>query len=149
MRVVVQRVAWAKVEVEGRTVGECGAGFLALVGAGKNDTEESADRAADRVAGLRIMSDESGKMNLNLASVDRGEGNQVLAVSNFTLYGDTSQRRPNFVQAASAEDGLRLFDRFVSSLRRAGLRVATGEFGADMQVTAQGDGPVTILIEVE
>ncbi|MGE0002310.1 MAG: D-aminoacyl-tRNA deacylase [Fimbriimonadaceae bacterium] len=149
MRVVVQRVAWAKVEVDGVTVGECGPGFLAFVGAGKDDTEASADRAADRVAGLRVMADDSGKMNLSLAAVRATEGNQVLAVSNFTLYGDTSQRRPNFVQAAAAEDGKRLFDHFVEALRSTGLRVATGVFGADMQVTAQGDGPVTILIEVE
>lgn len=135
--------------MEGETVGECGPGFLALVGAGKNDTEASADRAADRVAGLRVMADEVGKMNLSLAAVGATEGNQVLAVSNFTLYGDTSQRRPNFVQAAGAEDGRRLFDHFVNALRATGLKVATGVFGADMRVTAQGDGPVTILIEVD
>lgn len=146
---MVQRVAWARVEVEGETVGECGPGFLVLVGAGRGDSEASADRAADRVAGLRVMPDDAGKMNLSLASTPPHEGNQVLAISNFTLYGDTSQRRPNFVQAAGAEEGKRLYDRFVETLRSTGLKVATGVFGADMQVTAQGDGPVTILIEVE
>jgi D-tyrosyl-tRNA(Tyr) deacylase len=150
MRAVVQRVRRAAVRVDGRLVGGCGPGFLVYLGVCKGDTDAEAGFLADRVAGLRVMPDSEGKMNLSLAAYGEahpGAEPGVLAVSNFTLYADTSQRRPNFAAAAPYEDGRRLFDLFVASLRGRGLAVATGEYGADMEVEALADGPVTLVIE--
>lgn len=146
MRAVVQRVAWAKVTVDGEVVGRCGPGFLALIGAGRGDQTKDAEWLADRVAGLRIMPDPEGKMNLALRDVP-AQGPQVLAISNFTLYGDVVQRRPSFIKAAPYEEGERLFVACVAHLRKLGLEVETGVFGAHMDVEMVADGPVTIVFD--
>lgn len=148
MRAVVQRVKSARVDVEGRTVGEIGQGMLVLVGAGRASTLEAAAQLADRVAGCRIFSDAEGKMNLALSALAEPGG--VLAVSNFTLYGDAlSGRRPSFGAAAGFEEGKALFDLFVAELRKRVANVETGEFGADMQIHLHADGPVTLILEIE
>jgi D-tyrosyl-tRNA(Tyr) deacylase len=148
VKAVVQRVSWGKVVVDGEAVGRCGPGFVVLVAAGRGDTGQNAKRAADRVWGMRVFPDADGKMNLSLrdweTSPDRPN---ILAVSNFTVYGDASQRRPSFGAAAGYEEGELLFDMFVSELRALGARVETGVFGADMQVELSNDGPVTLVIE--
>jgi D-tyrosyl-tRNA(Tyr) deacylase len=145
MRAVVQRVASASVTVEGEVVGQCGVGLLVLVAAHREDVDAHASKMADRVLGMRIFPDEAGKMNLALKDVD---GAGVLAVSQFTLYGDASQRRPSFIDAAPFERGKELFDRFVSELRDRGAHVETGVFGADMMVSLVNAGPVTIVTDV-
>ncbi len=153
MRAIVQRVSQAKVTVDGDTVGEIGPGLLVLVGAHKDDTEENARKLADRVVGLRIFNDADGKMNLNLEAIIQHtalstlHSSGVLAVSNFTVYGDVSQRRPSFVAAAPYERGEELFDAFVAALRALGVHTQTGTFGADMKVTLTNDGPVTIVVD--
>lgn len=145
MRAVVQRVSEASVNVDGAKVGRCGVGLLVLVAAHRDDTEANADKMADRVAGLRIFGDAEGKMNLSLADVE----GSVLAISNFTLYGDaTKNRRPSFIEAAGYADGERLFEAFVAALVRRGVPVETGVFGAHMDVTLVNDGPVTIVLDV-
>jgi D-tyrosyl-tRNA(Tyr) deacylase len=143
--------AW--VEVDGRVVGACGAGLVAFIGAKKGDTRANAKRLADRIVGMRIFNDESGRMNLSLKDLESdcasatGE-NQVLAVSNFTVYGDAwRSRRPSFIEAAGYEEGRELFDACVEEMRAAGYLVATGEFGAMMQVHVVNDGPVTIVLD--
>jgi D-tyrosyl-tRNA(Tyr) deacylase len=148
MRAVVQRVAWARVTVDGRLVGACGRGLLVYAGAHRDDVPQNASRLADRIVGLRIFPDEHGKMNLSLAAVDDGRGEaNILAVSNFTLFGDVSQRRPSFSSAAPFEVGRELFDALVQSMRVLGAKVETGMFGADMRVEALADGPVTLVID--
>lgn len=147
MRAVVQRVSEARVRIDGKVVGQVGKGFLVLVGAHRQDTPIDAERLADRVCGLRVFSDEAGKMNLSLAQLD--PPGAVLAVSNFTVYGDTARnRRPSFVEAAPFDLGQELFEVFVQSMRRLGVSVATGIFGADMQVELVNDGPVTVILDV-
>ncbi len=146
MRVLLQRVARAKVTVDGRVVGEIGPGLLLLVGIRTGDTPKEADWLVQKCLGLRIWPDEAGKMDRSV--VDIGGG--VLAVSQFTLYGDASRgRRPDFIQAARPEVAQPLFDAFVQGLRQAGLPVETGVFGAHMDVELVNDGPVTLLIERE
>lgn len=131
--------------VDGATVGRCGVGLLVLVAAHRDDTEANADKLADRVAGLRIFSDAEGKMNLSLADVE----GSVLAISNFTLYGDaTKNRRPSFIESAPYADGERLYEAFVAALARRGVPVETGVFGAHMDVSLVNDGPVTIVLDV-
>ncbi|MCW5939077.1 MAG: D-tyrosyl-tRNA(Tyr) deacylase [Fimbriimonadaceae bacterium] len=148
MRAVVQRVAFARVSVVGEVVGSCGKGLLVYAGAHRDDTVDNATRLADRIVGLRIFPDQDGKMNLNLAAVDDGGPRaNVLAVSNFTLFGDVSQRRPSFSAAAPYAQGEQLFQRLVESMLKLGARVETGVFGADMQVEALADGPVTLVID--
>lgn len=145
MRVVLQRVSEAEVSVGGRTVARIGRGFLLLVGFRTDDDDTSMRWVADKVLGLRLFADDEGRMNLGLDSV-RGD---VLVVSQFTLYGDVSRgRRPSFVDAAPPELAGRLYDRFVTLLRDAAPgRVATGEFGAMMEVSLVNDGPVTLIVE--
>ena len=145
MRVVLQRVREASVAVEGRVVGEIGLGQLLLVGFTRSDTTEHVEWMADKVVGLRIFPDESGKMNRTLADVD----GSILVVSQFTLYGDVRKgRRPSFVHAAPPEIAIPLYDRFVELLEvRHPGRVATGEFGAMMDVSLTNDGPVTLVID--
>lgn len=144
MRAVVQRVSSASVSVDGKVVGSCGVGLLVLVAAHREDTESNAAKLADRVKGLRIFNDGEGKMNLALTDV----GGSVLAVSNFTVYGETSKnRRPSFISSAPYEEGERLFDAFVASLRGLGVEVQTGIFGAHMDVSLVNDGPVTVIVE--
>lgn len=144
MRAVVTRVKNARVEIEDKVNGAIDRGFLVLLGVGPDDTEASADKLADKVCGLRIFDDEDGKMNLNLAAV----GGSLLVVSQFTLYADTSSRRPGFSHAAKPDLAVPLYERFMEQCRARGFRVEHGEFGAEMQVFSQNDGPITILLEV-
>ncbi len=144
MRAVVTRVKNARVEIDGAISGAIETGFLVLLGVGPGDTPAQADKLADKICGLRIFEDENEKMNLNLAAV----GGALLVVSQFTLYADTSSRRPGFSHAAKPETAIPLYERFMDQCRERGFRVEHGEFGADMQVFSQNDGPVTILFEV-
>jgi D-aminoacyl-tRNA deacylase len=145
VRIVLQRVKSASVTVGGERISEIGAGLLLLVGVAQGDGEAEADWLAEKVAGLRIFNDESGKMNLSLGDV----GGEVLAVSQFTLLADTRKgKRPSFVGAAPPEEAERLFDYFCERLREAGVgTVKTGSFGAMMDVALVNDGPVTIVLE--
>ena len=144
MRAVVTRVKQARVEIGGTVSGQIGQGLLVLLGVGPEDTPAHAEKMADKVCGLRIFEDENEKMNLNLAAV----GGAVLVVSQFTLYADTSSRRPGFSQAAPPALASPLYEHFMAACRQKGFEVQHGEFGADMQVFSQNDGPVTILLEV-
>ena len=145
MRVVLQRVREANVTVEGRVIGEIGLGQLLLVGFKQSDTTEHVEWMADKVVGLRIFQDDAGKMNRTLADVD----GSILVVSQFTLYGNVRKgRRPSFVDAAAPEIAVPLYDRFVEFLEaRHPGRVATGEFGAMMDISLTNDGPVTLVID--
>jgi D-tyrosyl-tRNA(Tyr) deacylase len=144
MRVVLQRVSEASVTIAGRVAGAIGRGFCLLVGFTHGDTDAQVDWMADKVAGLRLFSDAEGKMNLGLAEV----GGAVLVVSQFTVYGDAGKgRRPSFIDAARPDTAVPLYERFVAALRSRGLEVATGEFGADMQVAIHNDGPVTLILD--
>ncbi|RMF42673.1 MAG: D-tyrosyl-tRNA(Tyr) deacylase [Deltaproteobacteria bacterium] len=143
MRAVIQRVSEARVRVDGQVVGRIDAGLLVLLGVGREDTERDVDYLADKIAGLRIFEDEAGKMNLSVLDV----GGAVLAVSQFTLYGDCRKgRRPGFSDAAPPEEADRLYRLFVEALEARGLSVATGIFQAHMQVELINDGPVTMLL---
>ena len=144
MRAVVTRVSSASVTIEGHINGEIGKGFLVLLGVGPNDTPEICSKLAEKICNLRVFEDEAGKMNLNLEQV----GGALLVVSQFTLYADTSSRRPGFSHAAKPELAVPLYERFMAQCREKGFRVEHGEFGADMQVFSQNDWPVTILLEV-
>jgi D-tyrosyl-tRNA(Tyr) deacylase len=144
MRVVVQRVSKAAVTIDNRVAGSIGRGFCLLVGFTHADSEAEVEWMADKVAGLRLFSDAQGKMNLGLNEA----GGSVLVVSQFTLYGDAAKgRRPSFVDAARPEIAIPLYQRFVAALQNRGLAVATGEFGADMQVEIHNDGPVTMILD--
>ena len=142
---VVQRVSQAQVVIAGATVGEIGAGLLVLLCAERTDSERQADKLLAKLLKLRIFSDEAGKMNRSVQDVGGG----LLIVSQFTLAADTSGgNRPSFTGAALPEEGRRLYDYFVAQARTAHPQVATGEFGADMQVHLVNDGPVTIPLRV-
>jgi D-tyrosyl-tRNA(Tyr) deacylase len=144
MRVILQRVSRASVSIEGQVVGAIGAGFCLLVGFTHADTTAQVEWMAEKVAGLRLFADPEGRMNLGLADV----GGEILVVSQFTLYGDTSRgRRPSFVDAARPEVAIPLYEGFVAALRGRGLSVATGEFGAMMAVEIHNEGPVTLILE--
>jgi D-aminoacyl-tRNA deacylase len=145
VRIVLQRVKNASVEVAGERVSEIGAGLLLLVGVAKDDGEGEAGWLAEKVVGLRIFNDESGKMNLGVGEV----GGEILAVSQFTLLADTRKgKRPSFIGAAPPEEAEPLFDYFCERLRAAGVAsVKTGRFGAMMDVALVNDGPVTIVLE--
>lgn len=146
MRIVLQRVARASVKVEGVITGEIGKGLLLLVGVGREDSEKDADYLVEKTLGLRTFEDEQGKINRNLAEA----GGAILAVSQFTLYGDCKKgRRPSFDAAAPPDQALVLFDYFVSQLRASGTRVETGVFRAHMDVELLNDGPVTLLYDSE
>ena len=145
MRAVVTRVSSASVSIDGATVGAIGTGFLVLLGIGPNDTQAQAEKLADKICGLRVFEDENEKMNLNLEQV----GGSLLVVSQFTLYADTSSRRPGFSGAAKPDLAIPLYERFMAHCRERGFDVQHGEFGADMQVYSQNDGPVTILFDTE
>lgn len=124
--------------------GEIGRGFCLLVGFAHEDTNAQVDWMAEKVAGLRLFTDSDGKMNLGLDDV----GGALLVVSQFTLYGDAAKgRRPSFVYAARPETAIPLYQRFLAALRERGLTVASGEFGADMQVEIHNDGPVTLILD--
>ena len=144
MRAVVQRVSSASVEVEGTISGAIEHGLLVLVGVARDDIEADAQIIASKIAGLRIFNDETGAMNVSLPEV----GGAVLAVSQFTLYGDARKgRRPSFIEAAAGPEAQPLFDRTVELMRREGLTVETGIFGATMRVSLVNEGPVTILLD--
>ena len=148
MRVVLQRVSRAAARVHGRVTGSIDGGLLVLVGFAPTDTDDTLSWMAEKVLGLRVFGDAEGKMNLALADV-RGA---VLVVSQFTLYGDVQKgRRPSFVDAAPPEVATPLYERFVALLRErgagSGTHVATGEFGAMMEVELVNDGPVTLILE--
>ena len=145
MRAVVTRVKNASVVIEERVNGQMEQGFLGLLGVGPNDTAEVADKLADKSCNLRVFEDENGKMNLNLEQV----GGKLLVVSQFTLYADTSSRRPGFTGAAKPDVAIPLYEHFMAHCRERGFEVQHGEFGADMQVFSQNDGPVTILFDTE
>ena len=141
MRAVVTRVKNAKVTIEGKVNGEIGQGFLVRPA----DTEAQAVRLADKICGLRIFEDEAGKMNRNLEAV----GGSLLVVSQFTLYADTKSRRPGFTGAAKPALAVPLYEKFMAECAARGFPVEHGEFGADMQVYSQNDGPVTILLDTD
>lgn len=146
MRAVVQRVLRSRVTVDGETVGEIGPGFMVLLGVSRDDTEADADYLAEKIAGLRVFDDEQGRVNRSLQDV----GGAVLAVSQFTLYGDVRRgRRPGFDRAARPEQAEPLYQRFVAQLKARGLQVATGRFQTHMEVELVNDGPVTILVDSE
>ncbi len=144
MRAVVQRVSRAKVSVSGETTGEIGTGLLVLLGVGRDDTEAEANYLAEKIVGLRIFEDSDGKMNRSVQDV----GGSVLAVSQFTLYGDVRRgKRPSFEAAAPPEQARRLYEFFVERIRSAGLRCEIGRFQEMMQVELVNEGPVTILMD--
>lgn len=146
MRAVVQRVSRAKVTVAGEIAGEIGRGMLVLLGVGHEDTEAGAEYLADKIVGLRIFEDGAGKMNRSVAEI----GGAVLAVSQFTLYGDVRKgKRPSFDDAARPEMARTLYERFVGRVRASGLRCETGRFQEMMEVELVNDGPVTILLDSE
>jgi len=144
MRAVIQRVSNASVSISGKVVGKIEKGLVILLGVKNGDTEADAKFLADKCVNLRIFTDEDGKFNLSALDV-KGE---LLAISQFTLYGDTRKgRRPSFIEAAAPEISEPLYDKFVEYLKGSGLKVATGEFGAMMLVEINNDGPVTIIAE--
>ena len=144
MRVVIQRVKQARVEVDGQVTGAIGPGLLVLLGIAKADSERDAEYLAEKVLHLRIFPDSDGKMNLNVAEA----GGSLLVVSQFTLYGDCRKgRRPSFDLAASPQQAARLYEYFVNTARKSGVPVETGVFQASMQVHLVNDGPVTIICE--
>ena len=145
MRALLQRVTEARVSVDGQTVGQIGQGWLVFLGIGHDDTQAIADQLADKVATLRCFEDAAGKTNLSITNV----GGAVLLVSQFTLYADTSRgRRPGFTYAAAPEVADVLVDHFGAALRRHGLHVEQGRFGAHMQVQLVNDGPFTIWLDM-
>jgi D-tyrosyl-tRNA(Tyr) deacylase len=145
MKAVLQRVAHARVDIAGRTVGAIEAGLLVLLCAERGDTDALADRMLAKLLKLRIFADEAGKMNRSVQDIGGG----LLVVSQFTLAADVSGgNRPSFTQAAPPDEGRRLYDYFVAQARAAHPVVATGEFGADMQVHLLNDGPVTIPLQM-
>ena len=146
MRAVVQRVSRGEVRVDGRVVGAIGTGLVVLIGVTFGDLEADARALADKIAGLRIFADDQGAMNLSVTDV----GGAVLVVSQFTLYADARKgRRPSFTSAAPPDMARALIDVFVRRLEDAGLVVATGEFGALMDVDLTNHGPVTIILETQ
>lgn len=135
----------ASVTIEGRVNGAIGQGFLVLLGVGPNDTEAICDKLAEKICNLRVFEDENGRMNRSLEQM----GGSLLVVSQFTLYADTSSRRPGFTGAAKPDLAIPLYERFLQRCRDRGFEVRHGEFGADMQVASVNDGPVTILFDTD
>ena len=145
MRAVVTRVSSASVTIDGRAEGAIEKGYLVLLGVGPNDTEAVCDKLAEKICNLRVFEDEQGKMNLSLEQA----GGSILVISQFTLYADTSSRRPGFSGAAKPDLAIPLYERFLDKCRERGFRVEHGQFGADMKVASVNDGPVTILFDME
>jgi len=144
MRAVIERVSRAQVTVNGEIAGQIGLGLLVLLGVGRDDTEADAIYLAEKIAGLRVFEDDEGKMNRSVQDV----GGSVLAVSQFTLYGDVRRgKRPSFDAAAPPEKARRLYEFFVEKIRAAGLRCETGRFQETMRVELVNEGPVTILLD--
>ena len=144
MKAVVTRVSSASVTIDGVVEGAIEKGYLVLLGVGPDDTESVCDKLCDKICNLRIFEDENGKMNLNLEQV----GGSLLVISQFTLYADTSSRRPGFSGAAQPDKAIPLYERFLDKCRERGFRVEHGQFGADMKVASVNDGPVTILYDM-
>jgi D-aminoacyl-tRNA deacylase len=144
MRAVLQRVSRARVLVDGDVAGEIGPGLVVLIAVGREDNAATVSSMAEKIVNLRIFGDEQGKMNRSLLDA----GGAVLAVSQFTLYGDArGQRRPSFIRAAPSEQGKALYEEFVRALQGLGVTVATGVFQTHMSVEIVNDGPVTILLD--
>ena len=144
MKCVIQRVSEASVTIDGSIKGEIKKGFLVLLGITHSDTEKDVKWMVDKITGLRVFEDQDGKMNLSLEEVD----GELLIVSQFTLYGDAKKgRRPSFIEAARPEKATPLYENFIELANRKNIKVATGEFGADMKVTLINDGPVTLIID--
>jgi D-tyrosyl-tRNA(Tyr) deacylase len=144
MRALVQRVASAKVLIDGEVVGQINRGLLILLGVTHTDSVAKASWLADKVVGLRIFNDGQGKMNLSVADVGGG----ILVVSQFTLYGDCSKgRRPSFIDAAPPEVAIPFYESFINAIRAQGIPTATGRFGAMMAIELVNDGPVTLMVE--
>ena len=146
MRAVVQRVSRAKVTVDGEVTGEIGCGLMVLLGVSTTDDYKDADYLVDKIINLRIFEGPDGKMNLSLADID----GEMLVVSQFTLYGDTRRgRRPSFITAASGDEAVRWYGYFVAKAQQSVRQVATGRFGAMMDVELVNDGPVTLILDSE
>lgn len=144
MRAVVQRVSSSSVKVDGKVIGEIGLGINVLIGISKEDTIKDLEYIKDKIINLRIFQDENDKMNYSLLDI-KGD---ILAISQFTLYGDCRKgRRPNFMNAKGGEEAKILYNKFIDMLKDTGLKVETGEFGAHMEVDIQNDGPVTMLLD--
>ena len=143
MKLVIQRVSGAKVEVDGKVTGEIGKGFLVLLGIGREDTEETCRKYADKMVKLRIFEDENGKTNLSLSDV----GGELLIVSQFTLYADLKSNRPGFTKAGPPDMANELYNYFSDYCREKGVHVENGVFGADMKVSLLNDGPFTIIMD--
>lgn len=145
MRAVVQRVSGASVAVSGETVGKCGRGFLILLGVAKGDTEADADVLAAKLSKLRVFENGNGKMNLSLSDI----GGELLIISNFTLYADCRHgNRPDFLMAEAPAEANRLYEYFTDRMKTlSGCPTETGVFGADMKVSIENDGPVTLVID--
>ena len=144
MRAVIQRVSRAAVRVQDRVVGEIARGLLVFLGVAKEDTQQDADRLAEKIVTLRIHDDQQGKMNLDILQV----GGSMLVVSQFTLLADCRKgRRPSFVNAAPPDEARRLYDRFIAAVRSLGVHVETGVFAAEMEVELVNAGPVTICLD--
>lgn len=144
MKIVLQRVSSAGVEVDGEVCGKIGKGYLVLIGIGDGDTEAECRRLADKIINLKIFSDENDKINLSLDQV----GGELLVVSQFTLYADCRKgNRPNFIQAAKPDEAQKLYEYFIDYCKSKGKHVETGIFGADMKVSLINDGPFTVILE--
>ena len=144
MKAVVTRVSSASVTIDGKVEGAIDKGYLVLLGVGPNDTVAVCDKLAEKICNLRVFEDENGKMNLTLEQV----GGSLLVISQFTLYADTSSRRPGFSGAAKPDKAIPLYERFMDKCRERGFHVEHGQFGADMKVASVNDGPVTILYDM-
>lgn len=145
MRAVVTRVRSASVAIGGTETARIGKGFLVLLGVHADDTAAQAEKIADKICGLRVFEDETGKMNLNLAAA----GGALLIVSQFTLYADCKSRRPGFTAAARPETAVPLYEQVMALCRARGFEVQHGQFGADMLVSSENDGPVTIILDTD
>ena len=146
MRCVIQRVAQASVSVAGEQIGAIQQGFMVLIGVSTDDTDHDVHYMAEKVPNLRIFEDEAGKMNRSLKDV----GGAILAVSQFTLYGDVSHgRRPSFIGAGKPDIAIPLYEQFLSECERLGFPPQHGEFGAYMQVSSENDGPVTLIVDTD
>lgn len=144
MKFVIQRVIHASVEVEGNVIGKIGTGFMVLIGVGKEDTQQDADKLVKKMIGLRIFADENGKTNLSLKDVE----GELLLISQFTLYADCRKgNRPSFIEAGDPEKAEALYEYIISECRKQIPMVETGSFGADMKVSLCNDGPFTIILE--
>ena len=144
MRLIISRVSRASVKAKGGTVGQIAKGLFVLLGVKKGDTEKNAEELAEKLSKLRVMADKEAKMNLSVKDI----AGEILVVSQFTLYADTSGgNRPSFIQAAEPEIAKRIYEKFVREVRAKGIKVETGSFGDYMEISAELDGPVTILLE--